>query len=110
MIQDYWRTVDETTPTGFQLLVAVDGRVQHWERVNTFIRTRPPLPRGNQWGHLWTFGRGVKHVWSLVQGSYRGQLDAVVEDFAGEMWHWVFSGTPGVWRLTGRVPGVVGGF
>lgn len=109
MIQDYWRTQDENTPTGFQLLVAVNGRVEHWERVNTYIGWNPPQLGGNQWNRIWTFGQGIKHVWGLVQGSYRGQLDAVVEDYSGEMWHWVFQGTPGSWRLLGRVPGVEGG-
>lgn len=46
MVQDYWRTQDENTPGGFQLLVAVGGVVQHWQRVNTDIATNPPVAGG----------------------------------------------------------------
>ncbi|PMD60542.1 uncharacterized protein K444DRAFT_395002 [Hyaloscypha bicolor E] len=46
MVQDYWRTQDENTPGGFQLLVVVNGQVQHWQRVNTDITSNPPKAGG----------------------------------------------------------------
>jgi hypothetical protein len=112
MIQDFWRTNDETTPGGFQLLVAVNGRVQHWQRVNTNINTNPPREGGGRgsWGLVKTFGSGnIKAVWGLVQGSFRGALDAVVEDNNGNMWHWRYGGSPGDWTVQASVPGVKGG-
>lgn len=112
MIQDYWRTEDERQAGGFQLLVAVSGRVQHWQRVNTDIDIWPPVAGvgAPKWGRVRTFGSGeIKHVWGLLQGSWRGALDAVVEDWQGRMWHWRFSGNPGQWARVAQVPGVRGG-
>ncbi|KAK0729609.1 hypothetical protein B0H67DRAFT_630235 [Lasiosphaeris hirsuta] len=105
MIQDYW-TADEKAFGGFQLLVAVDGKVQHWERGNDDIITNPPAPGSSgPWAQVRTFGEGeVKHVWGLVQGSFGGALDAIVEDHSGDMWHWRFSGSPSEWRLVDSVP------
>ncbi|KAK4466825.1 hypothetical protein QBC42DRAFT_318930 [Cladorrhinum samala] len=111
MIQDYWRTSDERDFGGFQLLIADDGYVQHWQRINTNILKNPPVPgsRG-PWTRVRTFGNGhIKHVWGLVQGSWRGALDAIVEDFNGAMWHYRFSGSPGQWKLVTKIPGVKGG-
>jgi hypothetical protein len=112
MIQDYWRTTDETKPGGFQLLVVKDGNVQHWQRINTNIATSPPVAGSKgPWSQVRTFGNGhIKHVWSLVQGSFMGILDAVVEDFNGDMWHYQFAGDPGQWKLVTKLPGPRGGF
>ncbi|KAK3361504.1 hypothetical protein B0T24DRAFT_538893 [Lasiosphaeria ovina] len=112
MIQDYWGTADERSPGGFQLVVVVNGYVQHWQRINSNIASSPPVAgaRG-PWTQIRTYGNGhIKHVWSLVQGSFRGILDSVIEDFNGDMWHYQFVGDPGQWKLMGIVPGVRGGF
>lgn len=52
MVQDYWRTTDENTPGGFQLLVAVGGVVQHWQRINTDIATNEPKAGGESLSFL----------------------------------------------------------
>ncbi len=107
MIQDYWRTTDERTPGGFQLLVQVGGQVQHWQRVNTDIATNPPKAGGpGNWQKVRTFGNNVKHVWGLLQGSFGQSLEAIVEDNNGDMWHWQWTNT---WTLIAKVPGVKGG-
>jgi hypothetical protein len=59
MVQDYWRTQDENTPGGFQLLVAVGGVVQHWQRVNTDIATNPPVAGG-----MYLFLSSLSHLTS----------------------------------------------
>jgi hypothetical protein len=108
MIQDFWRTKDETTPGGFQLLVAVGGVVQHWQRVNTDIQQNPPKAGGpGPWSHVLTFGTNIKHVWSLIHGSFWQSLEAIVEDNNGDMWHWQY--TNAGWNRMAKVPGVPGG-
>jgi hypothetical protein len=108
MIQDYWRTDNETTPGGFQLCVAANGQVQHWQRVNTDIETNPPqgsdLSPG-KWRLEFTFGSNIKHVWSLIHGSFNQALEMVVEDYQGNLWHWEYSGNPGAWAPTALIPG-----
>jgi hypothetical protein len=46
MVQDYWRTQNGNKWGGFQLLVAANGQVQHWQRVNTDIISNPPRDSG----------------------------------------------------------------
>lgn len=105
MIQDFWRTDDERSPGGFQLLVAVHGQVQHWQRVNNDIYTNPPSSGGaGPWAHVLTFGSDIKHVWGLVHGSFAQSLEAVVEDTNGDMWHWQY--TNAGWTQMAKVPGV----
>lgn len=105
MIQDFWRTDDERSPGGFQLLIAVHGQVQHWQRVNSNIYTNPPSNSGSgPWAHVLTFGNNVKHVWGLVHGSFAHSLEAVVEDNNGDMWHWQY--TNAGWTQMSQVPGV----
>jgi hypothetical protein len=104
MVQDYWRTEDETTPGGFQLLIAVNGKVQHWQRVNTNINTSPPQHGGpGPWGHVLTFGQNIKNVWSLIHGSINQSLEAIVEDNQGNLWHWEY--TSAGWNQVAKVPG-----
>lgn len=102
MVQDYWRTTDENTPGGFQLLVAVNGVVQHWQRINTDIVSNPPKPGGpGRWQHVLTFGNNVRNVWSLVHGSLNQALEAVVEDSTG-LWHWQY--TNAGWNRVALIP------
>jgi hypothetical protein len=103
MVQDYWRTQDENTPGGFQLLVAVDGQVQHWQRINTNIVADPPRAGGpGGWAHVLTFGTNIVNVWSLVHGSLNQALEAIVEDRSGNLWHWEY--TNAGWNQVAEVP------
>jgi hypothetical protein len=103
MVQDYWRTTDENTPGGFQLLVAVGGVVQHWQRINTDIETNPPKAgSAGKWQHVLTFGTGIRNVWSLVHGSFNQALEAVVEDEGGNLWHWEY--TNAGWNSVAQIP------
>lgn len=102
MVQDYWRTQDENTPGGFQLLVVVNGQVQHWQRVNTDITSNPPKAGGpGRWHHVLTFGIDIKNVWGLVHGSYGMALEAVVEDMQGVLWHWQYTNS---WAKVAVIP------
>ncbi|KAI1871484.1 uncharacterized protein JN550_004478 [Neoarthrinium moseri] len=104
MVQDYWRTTDEKTPGGFQLAVAKNGRVQHWQRINTDIDTDPPVDGGcGKWELVFEFGVDIKHVWSLMHGSNH-QLELVAEDTDGRLWHWSYE-YPGTWNRKALVPG-----
>ena len=49
----------------------------------------------------------IKHVWGLLQGSFGQQLEAIVEDNNGDMWHWQWTNE---WKQVGpKLPGVKGG-
>ncbi|KAJ4287032.1 hypothetical protein N0V88_007796 [Collariella sp. IMI 366227] len=102
MIQDYFNTVDETSVGGFQLLVAVNGNVQHWERINDDIGTKAPV-EGNQgkWKLKETVGAGVKHVWALVQGSFRQKMHMITEGTDGSMSYWEWNGN---WAVVEKLP------
>jgi hypothetical protein len=103
MVQDYWRTQDENTPGGFQLLVAVNGQVQHWQRINTNIVANPSTAGGpGGWAHVLTFGTNIVNVWSLVHGSLNQALEAIVEDRSGNLWHWEY--TNAGWNQVAQVP------
>ncbi|KAF2474389.1 cysteine proteinase [Lindgomyces ingoldianus] len=101
MIQDFW-TKDENAFGGFQLLVAHNGHVDHWQRVNDDILKTPPVD-GSQgkWQQMATFGSNIRHVWGLVQGSFNHALEAIVEDNNGDLWHWQYTGT---WKQVAKLP------
>ena len=44
MIQGQFGAADELTPGNFELCVAVGGRVEHWWRDNSALRSEPPRP------------------------------------------------------------------
>jgi hypothetical protein len=103
MVQSYWHTTDENSAGSFQLCVAVNGQVQHWQRVNSDIASNPPQD-GSQgrWQHVYTFSSNVKHVWSLIHGSFNQALEMVVEDNQGRMIHWHY--TNNGWQPTAIIP------
>jgi hypothetical protein len=106
MVQDFWRTTDETTPGGFQLCVAVDGQIQHWQRVNTDIESNPPQAGGSgPWEFVFTFGEDIQHVWGLMHGAFNWQLELIAEDYQGRLWHWEYAGSPGTWSRKALIPG-----
>ncbi|KAK4176793.1 putative dipeptidyl-peptidase 1 [Triangularia setosa] len=83
MIQDNFDTKDETSSGGFQLVVAVNGSVEHW-------RWRPQM--GEQWRMTQRvtpdLGGEVKQVWSLVQGSLVGKMHMLTESLDGRIDYW----------------------
>ncbi|OCK74297.1 cysteine proteinase, partial [Lepidopterella palustris CBS 459.81] len=102
MIQDFWDTANESSYGGFQLLVASNGHVEHWQRLNNDIIENPPVAGGSgKWEPVDTFGDGIVHVWGLVQGSFNQALEAIVEDNDGELWHWQYTGT---WKQVAKLP------
>lgn len=89
MIQDFLNTASESSIGGFQLAVAVDGSVQHWERANDDIQTKAPVEGAQgKWKLVETAGTGVKHVWALVQGSFNQKMHMVTEGADGRVSYW----------------------
>lgn len=104
MIQDFWDTPNEKASGGFQLLVAADdGWVEHWQRTNEDILESPPVSgEPGKWNLVDSFGDGeIAYVWGLFQGSYNFALEAIVEDFDGDLWYWQYTGQ---WRRTKKLP------
>jgi hypothetical protein len=95
MIQNFRHTADENAHGGFQLLVATQNEVvEHWQRLDDDITDKAPVSgEVGKWVKVGGFGDGqMAHVWGLVQGSYSFALEAFVEDYCGELWHWQYMG------------------
>ncbi|KAL2259209.1 hypothetical protein VTK26DRAFT_7187 [Humicola hyalothermophila] len=105
MIQDFFETANERSVGGFQVAVAVNGSVQHWERRNDDLAAgAEPVgdgSAGRRWELVETVGTGVKHVWGLVQGSFGQRLHMITEGVDGgfEYWEW-----DGGWEVVERLP------
>ncbi|KAK3681149.1 hypothetical protein B0T22DRAFT_524092 [Podospora appendiculata] len=94
MIQDYFNTANESSIGGFQLAVAVNGSVQHWRRENNDLHLGSPVV-GTQGRWLMveeTAAAEVKHVWSLVQGSFSQKMHMITEGSGGKMSYWEWDG------------------
>lgn len=62
----------------------------------------PEVGVPGRWEMVGVFGDGeVANVWGLMQGSFNFALEAVVEDFYGDLWHWQYTGE---WERTKRLP------
>jgi hypothetical protein len=97
MIQDYLGTANEYSYGGFQLVVAVNGSVQHWRRDNGDILANPPAEGvQGRWEMVEAVGVGVRHVWSLVQGSFGGKMHMVTEGVDGSFSYWEWNGA---WKV-----------
>ncbi len=96
MIQDFWRTDSEAAAGGFQLLVAVGGHVEHWQRTNTNTTVSSSIDGAGAGG--WTkagasFGSGLRNVWGLAQGSFQDKMHAAVETTDGRMAWYEYDGS-----------------
>ncbi|KAK0609771.1 protease [Bombardia bombarda] len=98
MIQDFFSTPNESSIGGFQLVAAVNGSVQHWIRDNGDILSEPPLVEGRgRWVMVYdAVGTRIKHVWSLVQGSFYGKMHMITEGDDGRFSYWEWDGK---WEL-----------
>lgn len=104
MIQDYFSTANEYSYGGFQLVVAVNGSVQHWRRDNGDILANPPVEGGQgRWEMVEAVGVGVRHVWSLVQGSFGGKMHMATEGVDGSFSYWEWDGA---WKVVEVLPGL----
>ncbi|KAK4119671.1 cysteine proteinase [Parathielavia appendiculata] len=104
MIQDYFGTVNETSIGGFQLVIAVNGSVQHWERVNDDIHAKNPAEgEPGKWRLVQTAGTGVKQVWALVQGSFNQRMHMATEGTYGLLSYWEWDGK---WNLVETLPAI----
>lgn len=104
MIQSYWNALNENDPGSLQLVVAVDGSIQHWQRNVNDLQAGGTMTEGSQgeWQHVYTFGSDVKHCWSLMHGGFNHQLEMIVEMTSGALvhWHYTYYG----WAPTDVVP------
>jgi Papain family cysteine protease len=104
MIQGVTGTVDENSIGNFDLCIANNGQVQHWQRDNSNLGNQVPKTDGSTAG-LWrlveSFGSGVKNVWGLVFTSRVFDLECVVEMVDGTWTNW--AKTAGVWQEVGVV-------
>lgn len=94
MIEGEFGRSDETKPGNFELCVVVNGQVQHWWRNNT-LPPREDMPFGRPlepWDPDWifgaAFGHDVKHVRGLIQSSFGGNLEVIVETTDGSPQHY----------------------
>lgn len=104
MIESSYYTQSEYDVGTFELLVAVDGKVQHWWRDNSNIQNVPPEAEGSvsPWALRGTFGSDVQHVWSLLQGPFYQNLEAIVELGDGSLQHWYYQES--VWYIGADLP------
>lgn len=87
MIQSQRFTTAENQQGNFELLIVKNGSVEHWWRSNERLMAETP-GSVNRWNKGLTFGSNVKHVWGLMQSSYGGNLEAIVENNNGKFQHW----------------------
>lgn len=73
-------------------MTAVDGKVQHWVR-----------QAEGRWEMVENIGTGVKHVWSLVQGSFWGMMHMITEGSDGSLDYW---GWDGGWVVVEKLKGL----
>lgn len=104
MIQSFWSTTSESSAGSLQLVVAVGGSVQHWQRRVGDLEAGGAMAQGTSgpWRHVATFGSGIAHVWSLVHGSFGHALELVAETKGGRLVHWQY--TNAGWRPTAVIP------
>ena len=107
MIQSNYGTMDENAVGNFELLVAKDGQVEHWRRDNSDLTTQ--VPQGGTsgpWELQATFGSGIKHVWSLLQGPFYQNMEAIVEldDGLGTLQHWYWVVETAQWTFDVNLP------
>jgi len=88
MIQSNYGTQNEKSIGNFELLAAVNGRVQYWRRNNSNLGTTGPQPGVvGPWSLVNTFGSGIHSVWSLLQGPFNQDMEAIVELDNGYLQH-----------------------
>jgi hypothetical protein len=105
MIQSNYGTSDEHGVGNFELLVAVNGQVQHWRRGNSNLATVAPQKGVNgPWTHVATFGTNVRHAWSVLQGPYNRNMEAIVEANDGTLQHWWWDSSASLWHFGLTLP------
>jgi hypothetical protein len=105
MIQSNYGTSNEKAIGNFELLVAVNGQVQHWRRYNGNLATVQPQPgTSGAWALTAVFGSNVRHVWSLLQGPYNRNMEAIVELNTGALQHWWWNSASSTWIVGPLLP------
>ncbi|KAF2689219.1 cysteine proteinase, partial [Lentithecium fluviatile CBS 122367] len=92
MIQGCPAIGDENTIGNFELCIASGGQIQHWYRENRNLAKEKPeagKPKQNfgNWYKTATFGKDIRHVWGLIQGSFNFNLELIAERTDGKLQH-----------------------
>lgn len=93
MIRSYWNALNENDPESLQLVFAVEGSIQRWQRNVNDLQAGGTMSEGSQgeWQHVYTFGSDVKHCWSLMHSGFNHQLEMIVERTSGALVHWHYT-------------------
>lgn len=86
MVQASFFAKNESEQGNFEAFVQIGGRVQHWWRDNSALRTENPVSNGNsRWHPGFAFGHDVKHVWGAMQGDSGTNMEVFVERVDGRL-------------------------
>lgn len=85
MIEAQFGARNELAVGNFELCVAVGGQIQHWWHDNTELSLL--FGDGGPWRRAATFGRDIRHVWGLLQGSFGFNLELIAERLDGTLQH-----------------------
>jgi hypothetical protein len=97
-------TANENAHGGIQFLITNQaGYVENWQRLNDNVVDHPPVAnKQGKWEQVGGFGHGqIMQIWGLMQGTYNFTLEAIVEDYYGELWHWQYTGK---WKRMKKLP------
>lgn len=98
MIESNYGTVNEGSVGNFELLVVVNGKVQHWRRNNSNLATVAPKSGvTGPWTLVSTFGSGIRNAWSLLQGPFSQNMEAIVELDNGYLQQWQWNPASSAW-------------
>jgi hypothetical protein len=81
MIEGQFGMNDERGIGNFELCVGVGGQVEHWWRDNA-------AGTAAQWRRSAVFGANVARVLALLQGSFGGNLELIVQRWDGRIQHY----------------------
>ena len=105
MIESNYGTSNENAIGNFELLVAVNGQVQHWRRYNgNLAAVQPQKGTSGPWVLTAIFGSNIRHVWSLLQGPYNRNMEAIVELSTGQLQHWWWNSISSTWAVGPILP------
>ncbi|KAH8763827.1 hypothetical protein BGZ57DRAFT_549078 [Hyaloscypha finlandica] len=111
MIQSNYWTQNEASIGNFELLIAKNGQVEHWRRDNSNLITQDPQDgTSGPWEFQASFGTpatgNIKYVWSLLQGPFYQNMEAIVEldDGLGTLQHWYWVADAAQWNYDTNLP------
>ena len=80
LIEGMYNATDETVPGNYELVVAVNGAIQHWY-------TNAPTTDAATWAMSASFGSNIKEVLGLIQSSFGFNLELIALLNDGSLQH-----------------------